>query len=332
MKLTRTTFLMGALGLGLAPKVRAQSDIVFDLLPVGTPNSFVSGNGRITWGGSGATLTRWELGGGVTSFATVLSAGSTVNGISRSGDAVAIGGSVWQESTGLVALGFPTGASSVTAAGVSRDLKTVFGTASIGGVGVPYYWSEGEPVEIGNLPEYQTGAVVDGSKTGGYATGHCGNQWNYQGFRFSPSGLDSIEFPEGFIHTLPQAISDDGKTIVGIAYGANWSPVKAFVWREGQGNTLLDPLASTAHDVSEDGSVIVGEAAFPDSEYLWNTTLGLTSLRSYLSAQNVNLKGATSLRNLRLSADGTTIIGRTTKDGTSRTFRARHPLGWQSAA
>lgn len=328
MKITRTTFLMGALGLGLASRVRAQSDIVYDLLPTGAPRDFISGNGRITWGGTGAQLKRWELGNGVTTYNIGVASNVAAGGISRGADAVAIDEYVWQESTGAVALSVPAGYGGVRAVAVSRNRNKVGGYVTQGTLHMPCLWENGAPTLLGVLPEYQSGDVVDMSKDGTALTGVCVNQWNYQAYYWTPTHMEQVRL-EGYWHTLPHAISDDGQAVVGIAYTENWSSLTAFVWRNGIEGAPVGAGAVTAVDVSEDGQVIVGHG-FPGA-YFWNASLGVTGLENYLVEQGVGLKDSDIHEITRVSADGTTIIGRAVKDGVSRTFRARHPDGWQSA-
>ena len=70
--------------------------------------------------------------------------------------------------------------------------------------------------------------------------------------------------------------------------------------------------------------------------YFWNATKGYTSLPDYLASNGVDTKGATFSDNwmieaLKISADGTTIVGQAFKNGVHRVFRVRRAGGWQNA-
>src|SRR5262245_26631374 len=110
---------------------------------------------------------------------------------------------------------------------------------------------------------------------------------------------------------VPHAVSADGTTVVGRAC------LRAFRWTEATGVVLLDPLpppyddGGTGHDVSADGSVVVGTAVdldgltFPTWGFRWTETEGTVPVGPSPAGQTLST-GAYGI-----SADGSVIVGRT---------------------
>ena len=108
------------------------------------------------------------------------------------------------------------------------------------------------------------------------------------------------DLPGGQFASIPENISADGSTVVGMSVSA--SGAEAFRWTRGDGIVnLADPLSEVvpreAFGVSADGSVIVGEA----------TAMGTSEAYRWTHADRVLLLGAGSAR--AASADGGVVVG-----------------------
>jgi uncharacterized membrane protein len=121
------------------------------------------------------------------------------------------------------------------------------------------------------------------------------------------------------------AVSDGGKTVVGLGWGG--CKASAFRWTKKTGMVTLGSLdgqASRANDISADGSVIVAALGVTDDgrvivgfsggrhrdAFVWTSAMGMVRFEDYLKGL-----GVTGLRGWRLdtataiSGDGTTIAG-----------------------
>ncbi len=154
---------------------------------------------------------------------------------------------------------------------------------------------------------------------------------------------------EGDVSSVPLAISGDGSTVVGTSRSASGSQ-RAFIWdRVGGMRALFDPageLGSAARDITADGSTVL--ARLGDRFVLWDEAGGPRSLDigfspSLMSADGSTFAGrsgdATVVWNaesgirdlgqlpggdapdaLRISADGSTIVGRDITDRGEEAF------------
>ena len=113
-------------------------------------------------------------------------------------------------------------------------------------------------------------------------------------------------------------VSADGSVVVGRGFSS--SGEEAFRWTQGTGMVGLGDLSggrfeSRAFGVSADGSVVVGlgssaSSANNSEAFIWNSTLGMRSLKEALSNDyGLNLTGWTLLVASAISADGLTIVG-----------------------
>ena len=122
--------------------------------------------------------------------------------------------------------------------------------------------------------------------------------------------------------------SDDGSTIVGSNFGPLYGG-QAVRWTS-SGVEGLGFLAgfdkSYAYGVSDDGSTVVGyctDADFNITAMIWQSGVGMTSLRDALLSRGVGLTGWDMLESaLHISADGRFIVGNGVFNGESRGFVA----------
>lgn len=297
---------------GTEPTARAQS---FEVLELGWAAA-MSGNGEYFISGSkrlDLDLNVVELGyleGGLRDYTStrVINFDGTVcagYGYSTLGKEAF----VWTEETGIVGLGFQV----FRVTGVSDDGLAMVGLLNWEYDNSPFYWSAGTGVVP--LPEarYVNGLSADGTVVMGIAegTGH-GFTWTLaDGYVETPRLHGSYSPPSDQL-----ALSADGTTIAGKSYGG------AFRWTEATGLDYLGDMSSDpngfshAHDVSADGSVVVG-VADSDSTYgtnpnreafVWTEIEGMQSLNTLLMDAGVELGGLKFETVLFVSDDGRRML------------------------
>jgi probable HAF family extracellular repeat protein len=158
---------------------------------------------------------------------------------------------------------------------------------------------------------------------------------------FGTSAFDALsaefvhlgDFPEGAFHSVAQAISADGTTIVGAGsrYESDASSSDALRWSESTGVLnlqtlpLIDSPRTFAHGVSGDGEVVVGGIdyhflpgfAVNSEPFRWTAAEGVVSL-GLLSDGAGFRHGAAG----DVSADGSVIVGQSfSGDGPTEAFR-----------
>jgi len=176
-------------------------------------------------------------------------------------------------------------------------------------------------------PHYgRTGSVARGvSDDGSVVAGHSLNaqggdpqQWDQnteRAFRWTPSSGTQDLGSFGLERTGVNAISGDGRVIVGYVYVGSyaWRP---FRWTAETGMQDLGTLGtdwSTAHDVSADGSVVVGASYgycglgyWGVFAWRWTAQTGLVCLGT--------LPGYMFTHGHGVSADGSIVVGETNRD------------------
>lgn len=216
----------------------------------------------------------------------------------------------WTASGGMQLLSaLPNGLDDAVARAVSHDGSVIVGDqdvpADLGGYEA-FRWTESTgAVGLGVLNEiwHRSRATVisgDGAVVAGYDTG------SGQAFRWTedsglvPLGGVGIDLPR------PTGISFDGSVIVG-----NGAGPEAFRWTEESGYVSLGSY--TANDVSDDGSVIVGNE-FYDSRYwatIWTESAGWRRLDDILADDfGVALPGWQLNSIESISPNGQVIAGR----------------------
>jgi probable HAF family extracellular repeat protein len=138
--------------------------------------------------------------------------------------------------------------------------------------------------------------------------------------QFIPLG----DFPEGAFHSLAQAISADGTTVVGAGSGDSGS--SALRWRQETGTVNLEtlplivPRTTFAHGVSGNGSIVVGSIRNNDDPrigeaFRWSAADGIVGL-GYLPGAPASESGAADV-----SSDGSVIVG---YSGSSASINGSH--------
>jgi probable HAF family extracellular repeat protein len=160
-------------------------------------------------------------------------------------------------------------------------------------------WTQDAGIQLlADVEGVALGVSGDGSSVVGASTG--------QAFRWTKDkGLQQIVSGDAF------AASFDGSVIVGRTSG--W---QAFRWTEQSGVEQLGDLpggivASEAHDVSADGSIVVGWSSTDKDEtaFIWDARYGMRDLHDVLNQQGVELVGWHLTSVEAVSADGLTLVG-----------------------
>jgi uncharacterized membrane protein len=157
----------------------------------------------------------------------------------------------------------------------------------------------------------------------------AGNLFAWSVLRWSASG--EVEWIEPSVNADATGMSADGGVIVGTGDFAEAR--EAFRWTQlGGMGSLGRPNECTgtgARAVSGDGRIVAVGCSSPDggSSYLWDVDGGFRRLEDVLETTGANFSGASLIQALRLSFDGSTILGSTTPSGTevSRPWIARIP-------
>jgi probable HAF family extracellular repeat protein len=277
----------------------------------------------------------------------------------------------WTSAGGMQGLGDLSGGDfGSSASGVSADGSTVVGIGTCASGGEAFRWTAGGGmVGLGHLPGgIYSSTAADVSADGSIVVGYSYSEWGYEtAFRWTADeGMVALEGdPETNIRA--NAVSGNGATIVGqygrkasVWVGDGWdflgdlpdssangvndagtvvgySSGQAFLWPWSGGMVGLGHLpGSTANtsawDVSDDGSVVVGYSApAPGGGYeavRWTAGSGMQRLWDVLLAQGVNpaADGWTILSEAyAVSADGNTIVGYGTRNGNTEAFRVVLP-------
>ncbi len=199
----------------------------------------------------------------------------------------------WTKSAGMQGLGFlPENSSNSEAFGVSADGSVVIGTVEHDFPPYSGYdafrWTEsGGMVSLGWLSTYhqsQGKAVsADGSVVVGESMNPAGNN---EAFRWTHStGMVGLgDLPGDGFYSWASGISSNGLIVVGESFPM--VGINAFRWTESEG--MVDLGGYKAHDVSDDGSVIIG------SDGRWTESGGWQDIGFYAYG---------------ISADGSVIVG-----------------------
>ncbi len=311
----------------------------------GSSGTNISSDGRFVIGQAntplGGEAMRWSRERGMESLG-VLSGSihpSTALGVSADGNAV-VGWSnslasapfyeafLWTPSRGMEPLGdLPGGVFLSQALAVSNDGNTVVGL-SMADIGLEAFrWTRGVGMEplgvipnVGGSPTSATAISADGSVIAGYGlSGPVGyDLWRWT----AATGMEDLgELPGGSQFASPNAITPDGRVIVGTSSSAaTGTGSEAFRWSLGFGWQALGDLAggatqSVAYSVSADGWVVVGQgtSANGSEAMIWDPIKGMRPLRGWILSFNSDQVAQLGLWKLTaatgISADGTTVTG-----------------------
>ncbi len=296
----------------------------------------ISRDGSVIVGTSGGHAFRWTQPGGMVDLGF---SPLTLNAVS--GDGLTIVGQVnssngkeafrWTQAGGMVLLGdIPGGSFESEAYGVNQDGSVVVGRGSASN-SVAFRWTQsGGMVSLGILPKglssWAYGVSGDGSIVVGPTLAAGAFKWT------QATGLTSLPVPPGgSLGSTAYAMSDDGQTIVGT------SAQRACRWTQGGsvgqmlGVLPLGDSSNFATDVSDDGSVIAGEANtsvnFPSTYQAirWTEESGMQRLWDTLVASGVDpaASGWSVLTEASgVSGDGTLFSGWGTRNGKTEAFLA----------
>jgi probable HAF family extracellular repeat protein len=219
--------------------------------------------------------------------------------------------------------------------GVNGDGSVIIGESTLtGGVLNPFRWTAAagmQPLGIGTLKggawATPTGLSGDGSTIVGNAllVPVGGGAEDLRAFRWTASGgMQNLGTLPGGLFSQAPTTNFDGSVVVGSANpaGLGNSTYHAFRWTSASGMQSLGTLlggVSTANGVSDDGSVVVGDAG--GRAFLWTPSLGLVDLNTYLPSLGVDLTGWDLTLAKAVSGDGSVIVGTGYFNGSARAWR-----------
>jgi probable HAF family extracellular repeat protein len=336
----RTRSLLVVAGLVCArgvPTAFAQTFLPLGTLPGGESSAAtgVSDDGRTVVGISyrplaqPATAFRWSakegmapleppLPNGQSSFAAAISADASVaagwceytNAFPQAG--------VWRDG-GFVPIGYLPARDRTHAQNISGDGSVVVGVAGEFDFNSrAVRWSQETGIEdLGTLPGHSIALAYAANHDGSVVVGvsaiyfHIA-RYPFEAFRWTrKTGMVGL----GGLRSQAFGVSTDGEHIVGTAYvpGLGGSAVR---WTAGEPMLPLDSLPrrfsySVALDVSDDGSVIVGQAyvAAESHAVLWTPGSGLIDLNALLPALGVDLTGWVLAKANAVTPDGRVVVG-----------------------
>lgn len=238
----------------------------------------------------------------------------------------------WTEASGFVSLGVVPGAdasSQSDAHGVSADGSVIVGSSGQ----EPFRWTLGSGMVKLALPDGRPtdsfGRAVAISNDGSAIAGQLFYSGTANVLRWTGAGV--VEWIEPSRDAKASGMSADGEVIVGYADFAGVN--EAFRWTRLGGIVSLgrpSQCANTyANAVSGDGRVVVVSCSRPDGtqSYLWDVDSGFRRVEDVLESIGADLSGVDVIDALKLSFDGTTILGNTipSEGSISRTWIARLP-------
>ncbi len=267
---------------------------------------------------SGRAAYIWRKDVGIAPLADLIAGPIDAVTISGDGESIFIGrGDTvmrWTQSTGLAPLfDLPASTDSIHFAGSSSDGATLAGS-SFANTATPsaatrsaFQWRAGVGMSIIGDEFVATGVSGDGGFVVGYRV-LTPIDGRTNGIRRSIDGDETI-VDTGMSFTDAIAASHDGTVVVGI------SGSDGFRWTDDGGAIVLGTLpgqddATTALDVSSDGSIVVGYAeAAPQGAFIWDAANGMRSVHEILTNQGVDLSGRSFSSARFISANGRTIVG-----------------------
>jgi probable HAF family extracellular repeat protein len=259
----------------------------------------VSGDGSVVIGYGSATHVlgqpqldrgfRWTQASGMQSLGDLPGGAefSVAEGISADG-AIIVGQSAsalgkeafrWTEGSGLVGLGdLPGGAFSSTALAISGDGSTIAGVGTTASGSEVFLWTESAGIVGLGFAGTPTAVSDDGSVVvGTVGPNNYGPNDTSEAFRWSAEdGLVGLGHFPGGQASYGLGVSGDGTLVVGHSRG---EALHAFIWDEANGLRRLDQvlsglgadltgwgILSGAHDISTDGTWIVGYGQNPSGK------------------------------------------------------------------
>jgi len=299
----------------------------------------VSADGSVAVGYANAQAFRWVRGVGMQSLGFLPNTDSSfARGVSADGSVV-VGGAYnateghafrWTSTGGMASLGGFVGATYSDATRVSAD-----GSVVVGGSGdFAFRWSAGSGLQnLGLLSGATSTYALDVNADGSVIVGDSGDR----AFRWiSGSGMQSLHGDIGQTVSAAYAVNGDGSVVAGEA-GESWqNRGQTFRWTSGGEVQLLGKLPGDTYSfpnaISADGLIIVGQSLLVLSEtsnqsraFVWQAGSGMVEMGAYLATAGLDTAGWNFTEAFDISADGRTIVGRGTFNGTSQAFVAQVP-------
>lgn len=310
----------------------------------GSRASDTSADGTFVVGRSGSSSRafRWTSAGGMADLGLPADANSAgANGIS--GDGSVVTGVVrfasgdrafrWTEATGMQAIDLSPQASTASGTRVSGDGLVIVGLQFFSTGVRAFRWTTSAGLQDLGAPAGGTTSLAsDVSGDGSVIAGEIGTPMGIRASRWTEStGFQDLGTLPPFNRSTALGISEDGSVIVGeVSRFLEVPPfieVRPFRWSASEGMVELPSLrggfVTAATDTSGDGSVIVGYGDVGPSTarraLMWTESLGVVDLREYLITEHgLDLSGWVLEQAEAVSADGGTVVGRGSFDGSSR--------------
>jgi uncharacterized membrane protein len=326
-----TTLALGVeTSAGAATRPHAKTPIFKAIGPVDSNVLSMSSDGTIAVGdfifGGGAF--RWVRGQGTTLLGD---AGGQVS-VSRDGTAIVgdvphhghLTAAIWRGGTTWRSLGGYAGSQGCpdlsNAYAVSDGGKTVVGLGWDGCKASAFRWTKKTGmVSLGSL-DGQASRANDISADGSVIVGWDDSPVGERRGAIWVNGAERLLSPSGTFVGSSEAVSSNGRVVVGGEASRGPERRQAYRWTENKGVTLLGRLRGTgtgplgiasALGVTDDGRVIVGFSGGRHRDaFVWTRAMGMVKFEDYLKGL-----GVTGLRGWRLdtataiSGDGTTIAG-----------------------
>jgi cysteine-rich repeat protein len=294
----------------------------------GRPNE-ANGDGSVVVGETGSRCFRWALGGSFQRLSSDHAAETScaANDVSLDGSVVVGTYTLtdtsrhqhawrWTANQGMVALADSGTTPYETARGVSGDGSTVVGYSARSDDRAFVWTANAGMVALSALDNYSPySTAFDISRDGSAIVGASYTAADYfVGVRWTkPASLWPIQelgTPSG-IH-LSEAVSsaaDGGTTLMNV--GGISTGHHPHLWTPTDGFSPLQPSLTTdswVNDMSEDGSVVVGESA--EGAWVWTEDSGhIVMLRPLLAALGVDLRRWSLTAATAISDDGNVIVG-----------------------
>jgi probable HAF family extracellular repeat protein len=209
----------------------------------------------------------------------------------------------------------PGGSVHTVGLGISADGSVVIGRSASEHGTEAFRWENGQMTGLGDLPgnsfySLATDISADGSVIVGIGTSGDG-VYGREAFRWEDGVMTGLGQPFGpGTDSQAIAVSADGSVIVGCSTDA-----RGFRWDNGVATELgylPDTRATIPHDVSGDGSIVVGECwpPFYGGAFFWTAEDGMRHLEDVLvDDYGLDLTGWSLTSAEAISDDGKTIIG-----------------------
>jgi probable HAF family extracellular repeat protein len=316
----------------------------------------VSADGQVVIGisssSAGQRAIRWTAGGGMqnlgvlagypvrSSGAATSADGAVVTGVSTGSGNIARAFR-WTAATGVQSIGVLGSGSASYGRAISANGSVIAGSSYAAGFNgaTATRWTAATGIQtIGGTGS--TGGAI--SADGSVIAGTDVVNGFFSPFRWTASGGRQIlGIPVGADSAEAHAMSADGSVVAGY-FGDQFNGTfsHAARWTQLPGNQVAQDLGtldggefSYAYALSADGSIVGGVSSLPNGDlaFLWSPASGLVNLNTYLPSLGLDLTGWTLTAVRGISADGSTIVGNGSFNGTDLAFIVRGLPGCRPA-